>query len=169
MSINQSALFLRYLKQLSKLIDKIEMHENGNAEILNTRLSDCMFPLLTHARIAANFSLRACCATAEVERVTFDNNEISFSGLRKQLSETIAYIQTLTSAKTDQSDNKVHDKAGIIDIYLPKLEYVDSFALPNFFFHLSMVYATARNQGVPVSKGDYDGYHSYPDGFSFDK
>jgi hypothetical protein len=30
-----------------------------------------------------------------------------------------------------------------------------------------MAYAIARAAGVPLSKGDFDGYHQYPDGFSF--
>lgn len=37
----------------------------------------------------------------------------------------------------------------------------------NFFFHYSMVYAIARQAGVPVGKADFDGYHLYPHGFSF--
>ncbi|WP_232461250.1 DUF1993 family protein [Cellvibrio sp. PSBB006] len=36
-----------------------------------------------------------------------------------------------------------------------------------FFFHLSMSYAIARQAGIPLSKADFDGYHSYPVGFSF--
>jgi len=31
------------------------------------------------------------------------------------------------------------------------------FVLPNFYFHLSMVYALLRNNGVEVGKGDFLG------------
>jgi hypothetical protein len=51
---------------------------------------------------------------------------------------------------------------------MPASEYVSSFVLPNFFFHISMVYAIAKNNGVSVSKGDYDGIHQYPKGFSWE-
>nr|WP_267874749.1 DUF1993 family protein [Telluria antibiotica] len=40
-------------------------------------------------------------------------------------------------------------------------------AVPNFFFHYSMVYAIARQAAVPVGKSEFDGYHRYPSGFTF--
>jgi hypothetical protein len=39
--------------------------------------------------------------------------------------------------------------------------------VPNFFFHYAMVYAIARQAGVPVGKADFDGYHDYPPQFAF--
>jgi hypothetical protein len=38
---------------------------------------------------------------------------------------------------------------------------LQQYALPNFFFHLSMVYALLRQQGLPLSKADFDGWHVY--------
>ena len=35
--------------------------------------------------------------------------------------------------------------------------YLTSFALPNFYFHLSMAYAILRHAGVPLGKRDYLG------------
>jgi hypothetical protein len=35
--------------------------------------------------------------------------------------------------------------------------YVHGFAIPNFFFHLSMAYALLRMKGVPVGKLDFLG------------
>ena len=37
------------------------------------------------------------------------------------------------------------------------LSYVTTFAIPNFYFHICMVYALLRKEGVPVGKGDYLG------------
>lgn len=48
------------------------------------------------------------------------------------------------------------------------LQIWHTFAWPNFVFHLSMVCASDRAKGVPLSKGDYDGIHGYPLGFSFE-
>ena len=33
----------------------------------------------------------------------------------------------------------------------------DMFALPNFYFHYTMVYAILRHNGLDLSKGDYIG------------
>ena len=35
--------------------------------------------------------------------------------------------------------------------------YLLSFALPNFFFHVTTAYAILREQGVPIGKMDYLG------------
>ena len=35
--------------------------------------------------------------------------------------------------------------------------YLTSFALPNFYFHVSMAYAILRQRGVPLGKKDYLG------------
>ncbi len=45
--------------------------------------------------------------------------------------------------------------------------FISLYALPNFFFHLGMGYAILRQQGVDIGKQDFDGFHSYPRGFSF--
>nr|WP_298171256.1 DUF1993 domain-containing protein [uncultured Pseudomonas sp.] len=158
-------IFLRYLKQLRTLVDKIEAHAGEG--MLSAALSDDMFPLLTQARIAANFSLRACCPLAGTEVLSFDNDEFSFAGLKKQLSQTIDYLQALDIPNADGGAAEVRENAGFAKIALPVDDYVHALALPNFFFHIGMVYAIAKSHGVPVSKGDYDGYHSYPQGFSF--
>jgi len=46
-------------------------------------------------------------------------------------------------------------------------DYYLLYAVPNFFFHLTMVYAIARQAGVPIGKADFDGFHAYPPGFRF--
>ena len=40
-------------------------------------------------------------------------------------------------------------------------DYALLFALPNAQFHLTLGYATLRNAGADVGKGDLDGYHFY--------
>lgn len=36
--------------------------------------------------------------------------------------------------------------------------YVTRYAMPNFFFHVSMTYAILRSCGVPLGKSDYVGF-----------
>jgi hypothetical protein len=62
----------------------------------------------------------------------------------------------------------VQTTAGFAELELPGPEYYQMYAVPNFFFHYSMVYAIARQTGVPIGKSDFDGYHRYPSGFTFD-
>jgi uncharacterized protein len=47
-------------------------------------------------------------------------------------------------------------------VALPAPEFLLQYGLPNFLFHVTTAYAILRAQGVPVGKGDFDGFHAYP-------
>lgn len=173
MSQNPTPIFIHYLHQLEKMLIKIEVYNQSNFEksnntILTERLSPDMLPLINQVRTTINFSLRASCPLSGIELVKFDNEQEDFSGLKMQIRETIDF---LTSIKDEQFASNsapfVQEKAGFNQLALPKEDFLNLYALPNFFFHLAMVYAIARTYGVPLSKVDYDGYHQYPAGFSF--
>jgi hypothetical protein len=162
-------IFTDYLQQLSNFLVKIESYTDGSSDILEARLIDDMFPLLTQAEIAASFSLRTCCPMAKIAVVSFKQKERTFSGIQKQLKQTIVFLNNLEIDDSNLSVSHISDMAGPVNVTLPADEFINRFALPNFFFHLSMVYAIARAKGVPATKGDYDGFHQYPVGFSFEK
>ncbi|WP_295961007.1 DUF1993 family protein [Rhodoferax sp.] len=46
-------------------------------------------------------------------------------------------------------------------VALPGEAFLSQYALPNFFFHLTSAYALLRQQGVPLGKADFDGWHQY--------
>ena len=166
MHSNPAPVFIHYLKQLEKMLVKIEAHCFDQANILQGSLQKDMLPFIAQVRTAFNFSLRTCCPLAGRERFSFDT-EPTFAGLREQLQKTLQYLETLTDVDFENAPLRVQDKAGFNELDLPRDEYVSLYALPNFFFHLSMSYAIARQAGIPLSKADFDGYHSYPAGFSF--
>jgi hypothetical protein len=167
MQKNPTEIFIHYLHQLKVIVEKIVAHQHHNPALLYTSLHSDMLPLLAQIRTAANFSLRTCCPLAKRERISFDNQQETYAGLQQQLDETIAYLQAIPTAEFNQPPVRVRDKAGFNELDLTTDEYLSCYALPNFFFHLCMVYSIARHAGVPLSKGDFDGYHQYPNGFSF--
>lgn len=167
MQKNPTEIFIRYLHQLKVIVEKIALHQQHNPALLHTSLHSDMLPLLAQIRTVANFALRTCCPLAKRERISFDNQQKTYAGLQQQLDETIAYLQAIPTVEFNQPPEKIQDKAGFNELDLPADEYLYCYALPNFFFHLCMVYSIARHAGVPLSKGDFDGYHQYPNGFSF--
>lgn len=62
---------------------------------------------------------------------------------------------------------RIRHRAGFAQLDQPGAEYLQLFALPNFFFHLSMGFAVLRQGGIEIGKSDYDGLHDYPQGFRF--
>ena len=167
MQQNPTGIFIYYLNRLKLIVKKIAAHQQQNPTLLYTSLHNDMLPLLAQIRTAANFSLRTCCPLAQRERISFDNAQETYEGLAQQLDDTIAYLQAIPAVEFHQPPEQIQDKAGFNELSLAADEYLNYYALPNFFFHLSMVYSIARHAGVPLSKGDFDGYHQYPEGFSF--
>lgn len=59
------------------------------------------------------------------------------------------------------------EKAGFNEVKLSQSDFIHQYIIPNDMFHMSMVYAVTRHNGVALSKDDVDGLHSYPEGLSF--
>lgn len=159
--------FITYLENLQRIVEKIDKHFKGDPSILQARLADNMFPLVTQMEIAIGFTLRSCCPLAGKEVISFASDEKSFNGIYAQINKTMDYLRSIELL--DNSEKLVlEDMAGPAKVSLPAHQFILCFTLPNFFFHLGMVYSIARANGVILTKGDFDGLHQYPPGFSFE-
>lgn len=164
--MSPAAIFLRALGQLKAMLEKIAA--TGDAT-LGARLHPDMLPFASQVRASANFALRGCCPLAGLQTISFQREEISYPALAAQIEDTMQYLAALPAALLDDAPDRIcHDRAGLADIALPADEYLNLYILPNFYFHLSMAYAIARAQGADIGKADYDGYHHYAPGFSFE-
>jgi hypothetical protein len=166
MTAAPTRLFLHYLRRLEDILQRVEAFDAAVAE---HRLHPDMFPLLQQARTAIGFTLRACCPLAGRDIVSFRAGADTFAHVHAELARTMAYLAAIPDAAFAGMETlTVHTTAGFAELELPAPEYYEMYAVPNFFFHYSMVYAIARQAGVPVGKPEFDGYHRYPAGFSFD-
>jgi hypothetical protein len=163
--ITPARLFLHYLRQLGAVLKAVEAFDAGVAA---RRLHPDMFPLQQQARTAIGFTLRATCPLAGRDIVSFRDDDMSFASVRAELDRTMDYLAAIPDADFDGIGTlTVHTTAGFAELALPGWEYYQMYAVPNFFFHYAMVYAIARQAGVPVGKSEFDGYHRYPPGFAF--
>lgn len=160
MSSNIKSLFKAYLVQLEVIVSKIP------DELFSTALSDDMFSLEKNAKIAANFILRGYCPLLDVESVSFVREQSGKSALLNQIADTLAYLEAQRNVVPDNRQF-IQEKAGFSEIHLCQSDFIFQYIILNYMFHMSMVYAIARSQGVELSKGDFDGLHSYPVGYSF--
>lgn len=165
MTVTPTRLFLHYLRQLQAILQQVEAFDGAVAA---RRLHPDMFPLLQQARVAIGFTLRATCPLAGREIVSFRDDEFTFASIHAELERTVAYLAAIPDAAFDGIDAlTVRTTAGFAELELSGPEYYQMYPVPNFLFHYSMVYAIARQAGVPVGKAEFDGYHRYPSGFAF--
>jgi hypothetical protein len=64
-------------------------------------------------------------------------------------------------------DRIIQHRAGFAEIEQKGTDFLFLYGLPNFFFHITMGYASLRAAGVVLGKADFDGFHDYPAGFRF--
>jgi hypothetical protein len=157
-------VFQRYLQRLLALLDIAEAHAGtASAALLQARLAPDMLPLHAQVDVVANFALRGCFPLVGEAVPDYGDFPASFDGLRARLARSRALLETLPPERfMEQSTRVVHDRAGDAELSLPAAEFLFQYTLPNFFFHLGMVYAILRSCGVPLGKADFDGYHRYP-------
>ncbi|KAG8531336.1 uncharacterized protein KY384_002965 [Bacidia gigantensis] len=91
-----------------------------------------------------------------------EDNESTFPELTARVEKTMALLQGVKEEEMAEVG-----RAGTKEVVLTRAdgfrwetgpyEYVTKFAMPNFWFHVSMAYAILRMCGVPVGKNDFIG------------
>lgn len=159
-------VFARYLGRLALLIEAAQRHTHlhglSDSTLLDARLAPDMLPFSAQAEIAANFALRACFPLVGHAVPPYGEFPASFDGLRQRIDHVLRLLTTLTPEAFDGDPaGMITADAGQATLSLPAHEFLFQFALPNFFFHLTTAYAILRQQGVPIGKANFDGFHAY--------
>lgn len=152
---------IHHLTQLKTMMARMP------ASALPCSLAPDMFSLEKHAKVAANFALRGYCPLLGVATVSFYTDKTGTQAVLSQIEATLAYLAAAPEIEGYQDQRQITDTAGLIDVTLCESEFIERFILPNLLFHMGMVYAIGKTQGVSLSKGDFDGFHHYPPGFCF--
>lgn len=156
-------VFLHYLERLRALLLRVD-----GTDLASARLHPDMAPLVQQAKTAIGFTLRTCCPLAGQSIVRFGDDEPTIASALRELDSSARHLASIPDAAFAVMDARtVESVAGFAELRLPGSEFFLMYALPNFFFHYTMVYAIARQAGVEIGKADFDGYHQYPPGFSF--
>lgn len=159
-----------YLQRLLLIVDKISKRaeETNDSSLINAQLAAGMLPLAQQINTTAGFALRATfpLANLPIPELVFDAE--NYDMLRQTVVRSIDKLEALNREQFEQSKLLlIETKAGDATLQLSAFDYLTRYTLPNFYFHFSMVYAIARQQGVDIGKSDFDGIHDYQPGFSF--
>lgn len=153
---------MRSLNNLAAILEKGLAHaESKNidtAVLINSRLYPDMFPLVRQVQIASDIARKGAARLAGLEAPTLEDNETSFPELIARLSQTTAYLETLTPELIDGSEEKsITLPVGKDTMTFEGLPYLLYFILPNVYFHVTTTYDILRHCGVELGKGDYLG------------
>jgi hypothetical protein len=153
-----SAMFLRGLNVLSGLIDRAVEAGLDEPTLMEARLAPDMRPFPDQVRMAA-FSARSCIARlTDQPWPKTDDTEAGLAELKATVALSIAFIEGVeATAFAGGETRRIELRFPGIELSFEGAGYLTSFALPNFYFHLSMAYALLRQAGVPLGKRDFLG------------
>ena len=163
MSMSSASLpiFKSMLENLSHILDKAqadaEARKYDPVVLLQFRLAPDMLPFTRQILIACDAAKNGVARISGVEAPRFEDNEATLPELKARIQKTLAYLATVPDDRLDGTEEKdITFPVGRDATRTMKGEaYLKHWALPNFFFHVTMAYAILRNNGVELGKADY--------------
>jgi uncharacterized protein len=154
--------FLQMLNSLAAILDKAEAfaaeRKSDPAVLLGYRLAPDMFALTRQVQIATDQAKGCCARLAGVEVPKYADDETTFANLRARIARTIEFVQSFEPGDIDGSEERdITITAGSRELRFKGQQYLVSFVLPNFYFHVTTAYAILRHCGLPIGKRDFLG------------
>ena len=155
-------VFARGLRVVSSLLEKAQAHAEQDGIVpdilLSAQLAPDMLNLTAQVQRVSDTAKLSVQRLSAIAAPRFEDNETSFEQLQQRIADTLAYVEGVSAGQmagsaqrevvlnwTDEGTKFAGD------------DYLLSFALPNFYFPVSMVHAILRNNGVTIGKLDYLG------------
>ncbi|MEO8080397.1 MAG: DUF1993 domain-containing protein [Caldimonas sp.] len=155
-------VFVRMLGNVTAWLDKAEAHaaekKFDTAVYLAARLAPDMLGFTQQIQIACDTAKFCVARLSGTEAPKFADDETTLAALRERIARTVDYVQSVPASAIDGSDAReisVPRRDGAIT--MSGETYLKHFVQPNFYFHVTTVYALLRHNGVPLGKPDYLG------------
>lgn len=154
--------FQRGFTVLTKLLDKAEAfaeEKKIKPEILvNARLSPDMLSLAGQIQRLSDTAKGAASRLTGTDAPSFPDDETTLADLRTRIAKTVSYLATVPESAFEGAEERaVVLKTRQQEVHFTGKDYLLTFALPNFYFHLTTAYAILRHNGVAVGKMDFLG------------
>ncbi len=155
-------LFKRGLNVLAHYLDTAQAFATQNNTdpqlLVDARLAPNMLSLAGQIQRASDTSKNAIGRLTSVAAPRFEDNETTLAQLQERIAKTIAFFDSVEAAALDGAEHKpVSLKFGKVQADFSGDEYLLTFVLPNFYFHVATAHGILRQQGVPIGKADYLG------------
>jgi len=154
---------VQQLGALVGIIDKAAAHCAANkieeSALLQDRLYPDMFCLARQIRQSADFAMNAGGRLAGVTPPALPaTDDPSFAAAKSRVETALGFVKSLTRAQLDGAEGKVIAwTGGGNDRKMKGVDYLQQFALPNFYFFVTTAYNILRHRGVPLGKRDFLG------------
>ncbi|HOZ65586.1 MAG TPA: DUF1993 domain-containing protein [Burkholderiaceae bacterium] len=154
--------FINILGNLANILDKAQAHVEtkkiAEGTLPGYRLFPDMLPMTTQVQIACDAAKGVVARLAGIDIPVFEDNEKTLADLKARVAKTIAFIQTITPAQVDGTEEKdIVIKRGEKETHYKGMQFLLGHAVPNFYFHVTTTYNILRHNGVEIGKRDFLG------------
>ena len=160
--LNPLPPILHSLRALSRILAKTESNlaqrKIAPATILTDRLYPDMFPFARQVQLATDHAKAIGARLAGVDAPTFEEGEPDFASLTARIETVVAFLSAIPEEAFSGAEEKaLVIKAGPRELNFTGTQYLDYFAVPNFYFHMTTAYNILRHNGVEIGKADFLG------------
>ena len=155
-------VFTNALGNLSLILEKGLAHATQRkfepAVLLAARLAPDMLPLTRQVQIACDLAKNSVARLAAQEPPRFEDTETTFEQLRVRIARVIDYLKSVPANALEGAETRdIRVPSGQRAYAFTGLEFLQRWAIPNVFFHVTTAYAILRHNGVDLGKRDFLG------------
>jgi len=153
-------VFVRMLNNLSAILTKAENHAKAKdidpATLLNAKLAPDMFALIRQVQIATDHAKGAAARLTGTQIEAIEDTETSFAQLQARIRRVVAIVESFKPEQYDGAENReISVKIPNAELKFSGIDYVNHWAMPNFYFHIVTAYDILRASGVELGKRDF--------------
>jgi hypothetical protein len=155
-------LFSNALGNLSWILEKgaasAASRKIEPAVLLAARLAPDMLPLTRQIQIAGDIAKSSVARLAGQEPPRYEDNETTIEQLRARLARTIDFLKSVPASAFEGAETRdIKLPAGERTLEFKGLAFLQTWAIPNVFFHVTTAYNILRHNGVDLGKRDFIG------------
>jgi len=147
--------FAKLLGGLKNVLQKAKEHGVDETKLLQDRLAPDMFPLVKQVQVACDQAKGAVARLSGTEVPKFEDNEATIAELQARIDKTIEFINSVPKEAFANAAQQKITLPYFPGKFLSGFDYAREYAIPNFFFHITMAYGLVRKNDVPVGKADF--------------
>ena len=154
--------FVPMLGNLAKILDKAAAFAQAKkleaGVIEGLRLAPDMLSFTRQIQLSCDFAKNSTARLAAIEAPKFADEEKTLAELQERIAKTLAWLNTVTAAQLEGAETRhIVVPLRTRTLEMDGLPFLQKWALPNFYFHVTAAYALLRGAGVEVGKQDFLG------------
>jgi uncharacterized protein len=159
---NTIPVLVHNMKALGKMLQKAEQHCDARkidkSVMLGMRLAPDMFHLTRQVQLVTDFAKGCGARLSGVTNPAFPDDETTFEGLQARLEKCISFLEGLSPSDFEGAQSRdVTVKISGKETVLKGQDFVNSYAFPHFYFHMTTAYNILRHNGGELGKPDFMG------------